>query len=65
MLEGLVQELKAPRGGGLAWRPTTETPETDDELVVVKTTTGAKYFGSTINGRWMSNVAAWSPLPKD
>lgn len=44
-------------------KPEEHMPQ-DDELVVVKTKDGAKYFGRTISGRFMDNVVAWYPLPK-
>lgn len=39
-------------------------PETDSELVVVRTTGGQIMFGSTIGGRFFRNIEYWYPLPK-
>lgn len=40
-------------------------PASDDELVVVMTDAGAKYFGRTIGGKFQKNVVRWFPLPKE
>lgn len=48
-----------------AWiRADEARPGSDDEKVVVKTDTGAMFFASTINGKFMKNVKYWYPLPK-
>lgn len=48
-----------------AWMPVSQVPEDDSQIVVVKTATGAKYFSSTINGKFMRGIVAWTPLPKE
>lgn len=61
---GIDAGVVANESLGHAWIPVAERlPESDNQLVIVKTNTGAKYFGRTINGHFMDNVVAWYPLP--
>lgn len=38
-------------------------PSSDDQLVVVCTDSGSKYFDTTINGKFRKQIKWWLPLP--
>lgn len=66
-LEGLLEVLKMPTTDApTTWIPVGDARRpADGELVVVKTKDGCKYFGSAYDGKFMKDIVAWYPLPKE
>lgn len=67
-IRATVAMLENPQGNVLPigkWIDVREKQPSDGALVVVKTKDGAKYFGSAYEGKLMSNVEYWYPLPQE